>query len=191
MSGFGALQRKVSSRILSAADLDSDEKVTLFDTEVGVSSPLPYFIHLMLAYKPAILQFSLYCQLARMVMYENGIKFESHYVDLPNGEQLNPWYARINPKMIIPAVEIDGGEIINDSRNIMEHFDDKCPARQEKRVEEIMDICYSCDLGWLSTVAMKKHTWLWKLIQESVSREPVVLSINHTTHLTLRNLDRA
>lgn len=156
---------------MSAADLDSDEKVTLFDTEVGVSSPLS-FIHLMLAYKPAILQFSLYCQLARMVMYENGIKFESHYVDLPNGEQLNPWYARINPKMIIPAVEIDGDEIINDSRNIMEHFDDNCPASQEKRVEEIMDICYSCDLGWLSTVAMKKHTWLWKLIQESVSREP-------------------
>ncbi|EJK60282.1 hypothetical protein THAOC_19391 [Thalassiosira oceanica] len=141
MSGFSALQRKVSSRVLSAADLDSDEK------------------------------FSLYCQLARMVMHENEIKFESHYVDLPNGEQLNPWFARINPKMIIPSVEIGDGEVINDSRIIMKHFDDKCPANQEKRVEEIMDICYSCDLGWFSTVAMKKHIWLWKMIQESLIDE--------------------
>mmetsp|Transcript_36036 Transcript_36036/g.80981 ORF Transcript_36036/g.80981 Transcript_36036/m.80981 type:complete len:270 (-) Transcript_36036:105-914(-) len=109
-----------------------------------------------------------------MVMHENEIKFESHYVDLPNGEQLNPWFARINPKMIIPSVEIGDGEVINDSRIIMKHFDDKCPANQEKRVEEIMDICYSCDLGWFSTVAMKKHIWLWKMIQESGIMEKTV-----------------
>ena len=184
MSGFSALQRKVSSRVLSAADLDTDEKVTLFDTKVGFPF-LQRLIHSNLTSRDPNLKFSLYCQLVRMVMYENEIKFESHYVDLPNGEQLNPWFARINPKMIIPSVEIGDGEVINDSRFIMKHFDDNCPANQEKRVEEIMDICYSCDLGWLSTVAMKKHIWLWKMIQESVSRDATfILSLKHT-HLTL------
>mmetsp|Transcript_194 Transcript_194/g.265 ORF Transcript_194/g.265 Transcript_194/m.265 type:complete len:154 (+) Transcript_194:144-605(+) len=64
-------------------------------------------------------KFSLYCQLARMVIHENDINFTSCYVDLPNGEQLQPWFARINPKMIIPSMKLENGEIVNESRTIM------------------------------------------------------------------------
>ena len=118
--------------------------------------------------------FSLYCQLGRMVMYENDVPFTSRYVDLPNGEQLEPWFARINPKMIIPSAQLQDGTIINDSRNIMKLMDKKCPSNQQAKVEKIMDIAYSCDLGWFSTVAMKKKIWLWKIMQESGVMEKTV-----------------
>lgn len=49
----------------------------------------------------------------------------------------------------------------------MKRMDKKCPKDQEERVERIMDILYSCDLGWFSTVAMKKKVWLWRLMQDS------------------------
>lgn len=96
-------------------------------------------------------KFSLYCQLVRAVMYENGTDFKSHYVDLPNGEQLEPWFARTNPKMLIPCVKTADGEIINESRVIMARFDTNCPKSQRDKVERIMDIAFSCDLGWFST----------------------------------------
>lgn len=120
-------------------------------------------------------------------MYENDIDFISRYVDLPNGEQLEPWYARINPKMIIPSVQLPNGEIVNDSRNIMKLFDKKCPKDQEEKVEKVMDIAYSCDLGWFSTVAMKNKIWLWKKMQDGVSLPTIVfvLLYIHCSALTL------
>mmetsp|Transcript_194 Transcript_194/g.266 ORF Transcript_194/g.266 Transcript_194/m.266 type:complete len:123 (+) Transcript_194:634-1002(+) len=39
-----------------------------------------------------------------------------------------------------------------------------------------MDIAYSCDLGWFSTVAMKKKVWLWKIMQDSGTMEKKVKS---------------
>lgn len=121
-------------------------------------------------------KFSLYCQLARIVMHENDINFTSRYVDLPNGEQLQPWFARINPKMIIPSMKLENGEIVSESRTIMKLMDKKCPDDQQNAVEKIMDIAYSCDLGWFSTVAMKKKVWLWKIIQDSGMMEKKVKS---------------
>jgi len=77
------------------------------------------------------------------------------------------WFARINPKMIIPSMKLDDGTILNESRAIMRKFDTKCPKNQQAKVERIMDIVYSCDLGWFSTVAIKKKVWLWRLMQDS------------------------
>lgn len=100
-------------------------------------------------------------------MHENGIEFNSHYISLPDGEQLEPWFARINPKMLVPSMKLDDGTVVNDSRVIMKLMDKNCPTNQEEKVERIMDIAYSCDLGWYSTVPLKKKVWLWRLMQES------------------------
>lgn len=119
-------------------------------------------------------KFSLYCQLVRATMHENGVAFTSRYVDLPNGEQLEPWFARTNPKMLIPSVRLEDGTIVNESRDIMKLMDKRCPEEQEARVEAILDVAYSCDLGWFSTVAMKKRIWLWRLLQNSGAMESTV-----------------
>ena len=39
-------------------------------------------------------RFSLYAQLVRAVMHENGIEFNSHYISLPDGEQVSKYIAR-------------------------------------------------------------------------------------------------
>ena len=49
----------------------------------------------------------------------------------------------------------------------MKVMDKNCPKDQEEKVERILDIAYSCDLGWYSTVPLKKKVWLWYLMQES------------------------
>ena len=77
------------------------------------------------------------------------------------------WFARINPRMIIPSLKLEDGTIVNDSPNIMKLMDKKCPTDQEAKVERIMDIAYSCNVGWFSTVAIKKKVWLWRVIQDS------------------------
>ena len=69
--------------------------------------------------------------------------------------------------MLVPSMKLDDGTVVNDSRVIMKLMDKNCPTNQEEKVERIMDIAYSCDLGWYSTVALKKKVWLWRLMQES------------------------
>jgi hypothetical protein len=56
----------------------------------------------------------------------------------------------------------------------MKLMDKKCPKSQEANVERVMDAAFSCDLGWFSTVAMKKKIWMWKLLQETGVMEKVV-----------------
>ena len=76
-------------------------------------------------------------------------------------------FARLNPKMLVPSMKLDDGTIVNDSRVCMKVMDKNCPKDQEEKVERILDIAYSCDLGWYSTVPLKKKVWLWYLMQES------------------------
>ena len=47
---------------------------------------------------------SLYAQLARSVMNECDIRYNSKIISMPDGEHLQPWYARINPKMEVPTL---------------------------------------------------------------------------------------
>lgn len=56
--------------------------------------------------------------------------------------------------MLVPSMKLDDGTVVNDSRVIMKLMDKNCPTGQEEKVERIMDIAYSCDLGWYSTVPL-------------------------------------
>lgn len=84
------------------------------------------------------------------------------------------WFARTNPKMLVPSMKLEDGTVVNESRALMKLMDKKCPKSQQAKVERIMDIAFSCDLGWFSTVAMKKKIWLWRIIQESGVMEATV-----------------
>ena len=123
-------------------------------------------------------KYSLYCQLVRCVLHENGVPFESKYISLPDGEQLEPWFARIFPAMIIPAMqEEEGGPVTGESRALMKKYDYACPPKQEALVEEVMDAAFSCDLGWFSTVAMQNKLWMWAIVQRSGLMERMVRSM--------------
>ena len=96
------------------------------------------------------------------------IQYPKHYLDVYNILSfLSFRFARLNPKMLVPSLKLDDGTIVNDSRACMKVMDKNCPKDQEEKVERILDIAYSCDLGWYSTVPLKKKVWLWYLMQES------------------------
>lgn len=112
-------------------------------------------------------EYSLYCQLARITMHENGVSYNSVLVSLPDGDHTTPKFAKMAPKMTIPIMELEDGTVLDQSRAIMKLFDTKCPKSQEAATEAFMDIAFSCDLGWLSTGCMDTKIPLWYVLSHS------------------------
>ena len=58
---------------------------------------------------------------ARLTLTEMGLDYKAHHVELYDGENITPWFARINPLMTVPSM-IYNGKILNDSRKIVNHL---------------------------------------------------------------------
>ena len=67
-------------------------------------------------------RWSLCSQMVRVAMEEKGLSYESNFIKLcdqyPEGENLSPEYLAINPKGIVPSLDLDG-EIVTESINII------------------------------------------------------------------------
>ncbi len=63
---------------------------------------------------------------ARMTLHEKGVEWESRHVDLHEFENWEPWYVRIHPKGVVPALDHDG-RIVIESNAILEYLDDVYP----------------------------------------------------------------
>jgi tetrachloro-p-hydroquinone reductive dehalogenase len=62
---------------------------------------------------------SYYSAIARLALVERGVPFESVRVDIHRRmEQLAPHYARINPNLTVPTLEVDG-RVLSQSRDIL------------------------------------------------------------------------
>lgn len=93
---------------------------------------------------------SYYAGIARMALEERGVRYTSQYVSMPNMEQLAPWYMRINPAGQIPALRTAAGEIVGDSRGIVDWAYGSEETPHEK---ELLDLLYAeCpgSLAWLT-----------------------------------------
>ena len=68
---------------------------------------------------------SLCSQMVRFAMAEKGLSYDSNLIKLvdhyPKGENLSPEYLAINPKGIVPAIDLDG-EIVTESTNIIKRL---------------------------------------------------------------------
>ena len=62
----------------------------------------------------------------RLCLYEKGLQFESHLLDLQKFEQHRPDYLRLNPNGVVPTLVHDGKPII-ESNVIIEYLDDCFP----------------------------------------------------------------
>jgi glutathione S-transferase len=60
-------------------------------------------------------------------LFEKGLEFKSHYVNLLAFEQHQPEYLAINPNGIVPTL-VDNGTIITESTVINEYLDDRFPT---------------------------------------------------------------
>jgi GST-like protein len=62
-----------------------------------------------------------------LALFEKGVTFESHYLDLLSFDQHSPEYLKINPAGTIPAMVHDG-KVLTESTAIMEYVDDAFPG---------------------------------------------------------------
>lgn len=63
----------------------------------------------------------------RLALYEKGLPFESHLLDLQKFEQHRPEYLAINPNGVVPSLVVDGQPVI-ESTVIIEFIDDRFPG---------------------------------------------------------------
>jgi len=66
---------------------------------------------------------SLYSQQVRLCLAEKGVEWDGRTVNIgPAHEHLAPWYAKINPQLVVPALDVDG-TIVTDSTHIIQYVD--------------------------------------------------------------------
>lgn len=63
----------------------------------------------------------------RLALFEKGVAFESHNIDLRKGDQLDPAYLALNPNGVVPTLD-DDGEIVIESSVIMQYLEDCHPT---------------------------------------------------------------
>lgn len=59
----------------------------------------------------------------RIYLAEKGIEVERVTIDLRQGEHLQEAYLRVNPRGVVPALELDSGEVICESSAICRYFE--------------------------------------------------------------------
>jgi glutathione S-transferase len=89
----------------------------------------------------------------RMCLYEKGIPFVSHLLDLQKFEQHTPEYLAINPRGVVPSIVHDGKSII-ESSIIIDYLDD-CFGWKPLKPKDPYELCqmrlwvkYSDDVGY-------------------------------------------
>lgn len=85
---------------------------------------------------------SLCSQKVRLALAEKGVAYTSRLVNIgPPMENYEPWYARIHPGMVVPALQV-GEEVITDSARIVVEVDRRFPGpdlrQDDPRVQELI-----------------------------------------------------
>lgn len=66
---------------------------------------------------------SICSQMARLALVEKGLTFSRRQIDImETNEQFEPWYIAINPKAVVPTLQVDG-EITTDTLRIVNRVD--------------------------------------------------------------------
>ena len=87
---------------------------------------------------------SLSSQQVRLALAEKGVVWEDRVVNIgPAHEQYEPWYAKLNPKLVVPTLEVEG-TIVNDTVDIIRFIDQAFPGpsllpRDPAQREEVLE----------------------------------------------------
>ena len=69
---------------------------------------------------------SVCAQKVRIALYEKGLDFEEHHINLMRSEHLTPEYRAVNPKAVVPTLVHDGTSVL-ESTIILEYLEDAFP----------------------------------------------------------------
>ncbi len=95
----------------------------------------------------------------RMTLYEKGLSFKSHLMNLQEFEQHQPEYLKLNPNGVVPTL-VDGGVPIVESSIIMEYIDDRYPIDVPLTPRD---------------PALRARMRLWLKFSESVAFDAIIL----------------
>jgi glutathione S-transferase len=65
-------------------------------------------------------------QKARLCLAEKRLDWQSRHIDLFKFENYRPWYAKLNPKAVVPTLE-HHGHVVIESNVILEYLEDQFP----------------------------------------------------------------
>ncbi|CAB9510045.1 Ganglioside-induced differentiation-associated protein 1 [Seminavis robusta] len=114
---------------------------------------------------------SYYAGVARMALCENDVHFQSRYVNMPQMEQLEPWYLRIDPKGQIPSLTAAGDTVLTESRDIVRWGYGSDETQEEAKV---LDQLYSECPGSLAWLSGSCKILLLKVIARSPAKKIVL-----------------
>ena len=66
---------------------------------------------------------------ARILLAEKGIAHHTVNIDLSKGEQLGEAYRAINPQCTVPALQLEGGELLTDNAGIAAYLEARYPDK--------------------------------------------------------------
>ena len=119
---------------------------------------------------------SLYCQEVRLALAEKGVAWEGVSVNIgPNHEHFAPWYAKMNPRLVVPTLEVDG-TIVTDANDIVRFVDARfdgpalLPSDPEARAEALAWMQREAELpmrelGYARTKGITRWLQRWSLRQ--------------------------
>ena len=116
----------------------------------------------------------------RMVLFEKGLDWENHSVDLFKGEQFDPAYLKLNPKAVVPTL-IHDGKVLNDSTLIAEYIDQVWPSpalRPADAYERLQMRSYAkaCDEGLHQGIACLSYASMFRerLLKQNKSHDEML-----------------
>ncbi len=63
----------------------------------------------------------------RIALNLKGLEYEPAFISLPRGEQRDAAFLKTNPQGLLPALELDGGDLLTQSLAIIEYLDETHP----------------------------------------------------------------
>lgn len=108
------------------------------------------------------LELSPFARICRLSLLEKGIPFTKVNVNVRGGENIEPWYAALNPAMTVPTLRIadkdkpdeNSAQVLCDSRDIIDYLENKLGSgtplvgrEQKKEIWNFVDKCYELKLS--------------------------------------------
>ncbi len=101
----------------------------------------------------------------RVFLAEKGVEIERVEVNIREKAQFNPEYSKINPRLTIPALELDDGTILNESEAIQRYIEEIHPENPlfgESAVERAVIT------NWLRIIEIDGYLAVAEAIRNSV-----------------------
>ena len=100
----------------------------------------------------------------RIALNLKGLAYEPAFVHLAKGEHRKSEFGKVNPQQLLPALELDDGQVLNQSLAIIEYLDEKYPQkpllpREPLARARVRSLSYlvACEIHPLNNLRVLQH----------------------------------